>query len=97
MKYKSKECEKIEEEIVSIKKQLDKPKAQANQNLKFSKGNETLDTIVSRQRSSFFKTSMGYEGEISTKKYESNEPKINVEMLKESRNNVMKGINKAWG
>jgi len=54
--------EKLEGEIVGLRKEIEKTKAL---NLKFVKGSETLDEIINVQRSPLIKTSLGYTGEAS--------------------------------
>eukprot|EP00253_Pinus_taeda_P020506 PITA_20506 len=59
---KEKYLEKLEGEIVGLRKEIDKTKAI---NLKFVKGSETLDEIINVQCSPLNKTGMGYNGETS--------------------------------
>eukprot|EP00253_Pinus_taeda_P028481 PITA_28481 len=59
---KEKSLEKLECEIVGLRKEIEKTKAL---NLKFVKGSETLDEIISVQRSPLIKTGPGYNGEAS--------------------------------
>eukprot|EP00253_Pinus_taeda_P015505 PITA_15505 len=59
---KEKSLEKLECEIVGLRKEIKKTKAL---NLKFVKGSETLDEIISVQRSPLIKTGLGYNGEAS--------------------------------
>eukprot|EP00253_Pinus_taeda_P005899 PITA_05899 len=54
--------EKLEGEIVGLRKEIEKTKAI---NLKFVKGSETLDEIINVQRSPLNKTGLGYNGETS--------------------------------
>jgi hypothetical protein len=60
LKEKEENCEKLEAEIVSLRKELDK----LNKNMKIS---QTLDVILSSQRSPYDKTGLGYMGETSYK------------------------------
>ena len=57
---KDEECEKMKEEIVFLKKEVDL----LNKNLKSS---QTLDDILSHQRSPLDKSGLGYEVESSSK------------------------------
>eukprot|EP00253_Pinus_taeda_P015448 PITA_15448 len=57
---KERHLEKLEGEIVGLRKEIEKTKAI---NLKFVKGSETLDEIINLQRSPLNKTGMGYNGE----------------------------------
>ena len=59
---KEKHFEKLEGEIVAIRKEIEKTKAI---NLKFVKGSETLDEIINVHRSLLNKTGLGYNGETS--------------------------------
>ena len=59
---KEKHLEKLEGEIVGLRKEIEKTKAI---NLKFVKGSETLDKIINVQRSPLNKTGLGYNGETS--------------------------------
>ena len=59
---KEKHIEKLECEIVSLRKEIEKVKTL---NLRFSKGSETLDEIIKVQRSPLVKTGLGYIGESS--------------------------------
>eukprot|EP00253_Pinus_taeda_P002634 PITA_02634 len=59
---KEKSLEKLECEIVGLRKVIEKTKAF---NLKFVKGSGTLDEIINVQRSSLIKTGLGYNGEAS--------------------------------
>eukprot|EP00253_Pinus_taeda_P011147 PITA_11147 len=79
---KEKYLEKLEGEIVGLRKEIEKTKAI---NLKFVKGSETLDEIINVQRSPLNKTGLGYNGETcqasTSKSYldaaRSNEQKLN--------------------
>ena len=59
---KEQSLEKLEGEIVGLRKEIEKTKAL---NLKFVKGSETLDEIINVQRSPLIKTGLGYTGEAS--------------------------------
>ena len=59
---REKHNEKLECEIVGLRKDIEKTKAL---NLRFAKGSETLDEIIKVQRSPLFKTSLGYTEETS--------------------------------
>ena len=59
---KEKHHEKLECEIVGLRKEIEKTKAL---NLKFVKGSETLDEIINVQRSPLIKTGLGYNEETS--------------------------------
>ena len=62
LEEKEKHNEKLECEIVSLRKEIEKVKTL---NLRFSKGSETLDEIIKVQRSPLIKTSLGYIRESS--------------------------------
>jgi len=59
---KEQSLEKLEYEIVGLRKEIEKTKAL---NLKFVKGSETLDEIINVQCSPLIKTGLGYNGEAS--------------------------------
>jgi len=59
---KERHFEKLEGEIVNIRKEIEKTKAI---NLKFVKGSGTLDNIINVQRSPINKIGLGYNGETS--------------------------------
>jgi len=59
---KEKFLEKLECEIVGLRKEIEKTKAL---NLKFVKGSKTLDEIINVQRSPLIKTGLGHNGETS--------------------------------
>eukprot|EP00253_Pinus_taeda_P012979 PITA_12979 len=59
---KERHLEKLEGEIVGLRKEIEKTK---DINLKFVKGSETLDEIINVQRSPLNKTGLGYNGENS--------------------------------
>eukprot|EP00253_Pinus_taeda_P026014 PITA_26014 len=59
---KEKHFEKLEGEIVALRKEIEKTKAI---NLKFLKGSETMDEIINVQHSPLNKTGLGYNGENS--------------------------------
>eukprot|EP00253_Pinus_taeda_P005677 PITA_05677 len=59
---KEKYLEKLEGEIVGLRKEIEKTKAI---NLKFVKGSKTLDEIINVQHSPLNKTGLGYNGETS--------------------------------
>ena len=54
---KEKHNEKLECEIVGVRKDLEKTKSL---NLRFAKGSETLDEIIKMQRSPLINTGLGY-------------------------------------
>eukprot|EP00253_Pinus_taeda_P001772 PITA_01772 len=59
---REKHNEKLECEIVGLRKDIEKSKAL---NLRFAKGSETLDEIIKVQRSPLIKTGLGYTEEAS--------------------------------
>jgi hypothetical protein len=66
LKEKEENCEKLEAEIVSLRKELEKTIDQLNRSLKFGKSTEILDNILSFQRSPFIKTGLGYDDKQNT-------------------------------
>ena len=59
---REKHNEKLECEIVGLRKDLEKTKAL---NLRFAKGSETLNKIIKLQHSPLIKTGLGYTKETS--------------------------------
>jgi predicted RNase H-like nuclease (RuvC/YqgF family) len=57
LKKKEENCEELESEIVSLRKELKKTTIES----KFKKSVETLDDIINCQRSPFIKTGLGYD------------------------------------
>jgi hypothetical protein len=66
LKEKEENCEKIESETVSLRKELEKTTIKLNRSLKFEKSTETLYNIINCQRSPFIKTGLGYDVFISS-------------------------------
>ena len=62
LEEKEKHNEKLECEVASLRKELEKVKTL---NLIFAKGSETLDEIIKVKSSPLMKTSLGYIGESS--------------------------------
>ena len=62
LEEKEKHNEKLECEIVSLRKEIEKVKTL---NIRFSKGSKTLDEIIKVQCSPLIKTGLGYVGESS--------------------------------
>jgi hypothetical protein len=62
LEEKKKHNDKLECEVVSLRKELEKVKTL---NLRFAKGSETLDEIIKVQRSPLIKTGLGYTRESS--------------------------------
>jgi hypothetical protein len=67
IKEKENICDKLEAEIVVLRKYLEKSKTQ----IKFINGSETLDNILSNQRSPDDKTGLGYKESLKIVKGES--------------------------
>ena len=62
MKEKSLECEKLEEEVVSLRKKLEKAQRDLLMNTPQMKSSGQLDQILKAQRSPLIKAGIGYEG-----------------------------------
>ena len=62
-----KRCEALEVEIVTARKELEKFQALCHQNLSSIKASEELNNILSKKRSPWLKTCLGYD-EISSNK-----------------------------
>ena len=54
-------CEKLEEEVVTARKELEKFQALYHQNLSSIKASEELSNILNKQRSPLIKYGLGYE------------------------------------
>jgi len=76
---KDEDCEKLKEEIVFLKKEVDL----LNKNLKSS---QTLDDILSHQRSPLDKSGLGYAGESSSKNDANPNVSNNKDVRKPKRN-----------
>jgi hypothetical protein len=61
LKENEENCKKLEAEIISLRKELEKTIDQFNRSLKFEKSIEILDNILSFQRSPLIKTGLGYD------------------------------------
>jgi hypothetical protein len=100
LKEKEENCEKLEAEIIFLRKELEKTTDQLNRSLKFGKSIEILNNILNFQRSPFIDTILGYnqkqnilEEDASTKvtkpseKENEEKHKICANVLKGSINN----------
>ena len=72
LKGKEEICEKLEYEIVSLWKELEKPTTQLNISLKLEKSAKILDDIINCQRSLFINIGLGYDKNQNTPKKSSN-------------------------
>ena len=54
-------CEKLEEEVVTVRKELEKFQALYQQNISSIKASKELNNILSKQRSPLIKSGLGYE------------------------------------
>jgi hypothetical protein len=61
LKENEENCEKLEDEIVSLRKELEKSTTHLNRRLKFEKSTEILDDIIKFQISPLIKTCLGYD------------------------------------
>jgi hypothetical protein len=66
LKEKEENCKKLEDEIVSLRKELEKTTDHLNRSLKFGTSTETLDNILSFQRSPFIKKILSYVNKKNT-------------------------------
>ena len=62
-----KRCAALEEEVVAARKELEKFQALYHQNMSSIKALEELNNILSKQRSPWLKTGIGYEEGYSSK------------------------------
>jgi hypothetical protein len=96
LKEKEENCEKLEDEIVSLRKELEKTIVQLNKSLKFGKSTEILDNILGFQMSPFIKTSLGYKEKQKTPERDSS-TKVTKPLEKENEEkpksyaNILKG------
>ena len=84
MREKSLECEKLEEEVVGLRKKLEKAQRELLMNTPQVKSSGQLDQILNAQRSPFIKVGIGYEGETSKSKVEDNRKIIFVKAITEN-------------
>jgi hypothetical protein len=104
LKENEQNCKKLEVEIVSLRKELEKTNDQLIRTLKFGKSIEILDNILNFQSSPFIKTGLGYDkkqnapkGDTTTKvtkpseKENEEKPKIYANILKGSIKNESSG------
>ena len=68
IKEKNQECEILEEEVVSLRNNLEKAQTELTINIQQIKGSKQLDNILNAQRSPLVKDGLGYEGEPSKSK-----------------------------
>jgi FtsZ-binding cell division protein ZapB len=66
-------CEHLEEEVVTVKKELEKYQAWYNQNISSIKASEELNNILNRQRPPQNKFGLGYEEDASSSKLKNTE------------------------
>jgi hypothetical protein len=96
LKEKEENCEKIEDEIISLRKELEKTIDQLSRSLKFGKSTEILDNILIHQRSPFIKTCLGYDEKQNIPKVDTSSKvtkpsKIENEENPKSWANILKG------
>ena len=82
MREKNLECEKLEEEVVNLRKKLEKAQRDLLMNTPQMKSSGQLDQILKAQRSPLIKAGIGYEGETSKSKVEDNKKIIFVKAVK---------------
>ena len=68
------ECEKLETEVVSVRKELEKVQALYHQNMTSAQATKKLDKILDSQRSPFLKTGLGYEESSNKSTFENTQP-----------------------
>ena len=84
MREKSQECERMEEEVVSLRKNLEKSQRDLLMNTPLMKSSGQLDQILNAQKSPLINAGIGYEGETSKSKVEDNRNVIFVKAVKEN-------------
>lgn len=67
-------CEKLEEEVVTFMKELEKFQALFHQNFSSIKASEELNNILNKQRSPLIKSGLGYEHSSSNSQSKNKEP-----------------------
>ena len=83
MRKKSQECERLEEEVMSLRKNLEKAQRELLMNTPLMKSSRQLDQIINAQRPPHIKAGIGYEGETSKSKIEDKRNVIFVKAVKE--------------
>ena len=68
MREKNLECEILEEDVVSLRKNLEESQRELLMNTPLRKSTEQLDKMLNAQRSPLIKTGIGYKGETSKSK-----------------------------
>jgi len=61
LKENEQNCEKLNTEMVSLRKELEKTIDQLNRSLNFENSTQILDNVLSHQRSPFIKKGLGYD------------------------------------
>ena len=84
IKDKIQKQEKLEEEVVCLRKKLEKSQRELLMNTPQMKSSRQLDQILNAQSSSLIKTGIGYEGETSKTKVEDNRNIIFVKVVKDN-------------
>jgi hypothetical protein len=73
LKEKEEKCENLEDELISLRKDLENSTTELNGSLKFENSFKTLDHIINFQRSQFIKMVLGYDkSQMTTKE----DPKV---------------------
>ena len=87
IREKSQECGRLEEEVVSLRKKLEKAQTDLTMNIQQLKGVEQLDMILNAKISPLVKVSIGYEEESRNSKEEDKKAITFVEaVIKENDN-----------
>ena len=84
IKDKNQEQEKLEEEVVCLRKKLEQDQRELSMNTPWMKSSEQLEKILNAQRSPLIKAGIGYEGETCKSKVEDNKNIIFVKAGKDS-------------
>lgn len=67
-------CEKLEEEVVTVRKELEKFQALYHKNLSSIKASEELNHILNKKQSPLIKSSLGYEEGSNNSQSKNKEP-----------------------
>ena len=87
MREKIQECERLEEEVVSLRKNLEKAQRELLMNTPLMKSTRQLDNMLNAQRSPLIKAGLGYVGESSKSIIEHNKKIIFVKAVKDNEEN----------
>ena len=88
IKDKNQEQEKLEEEVLCLRKKLENAQRDLSMNTPQMKSYKQLDKIINSQRCPLIKNGIGYEGETSKSKVEDNKNIIFVKFVTKAAQNI---------